>query len=148
MVTGVRWDDPLGGLAVRDAAGAGARRLGIIPPSGTGVGLGECHASQVRYECLSGWSLASRYLAPSVRRLAGVSGVSPNDPEGLNVRSGPSANHPVRGSIPYDASGVVVHVCQRGSSTRSEWCLVTYGAISGWVAGRFLSAPGSVTVSQ
>jgi hypothetical protein len=72
VVIEVKWGDPIGGLAVRSAPNSRAERRGIIPAAGTGVGIGECEQSgwcQVKYACMSGWSLLARFLAPRIRRL-------------------------------------------------------------------------------
>ena len=143
VVIEVKWEDPIGGLAVRDGPNGGANRLGIIPASGTGIGVGQCQDNgwcQVKYACVSGWSLLARFLAPRLRRLNRVTGVSPDDPEGLNVRVGPHQTYPAKVRIPYNGTDVIKHICQPSPNDRTEWCLVTYRDNSGWVAGRFLTA--------
>ena len=143
VVIEVKWEDPIGGLAVRDGPNGNANRQGIIPAAGTGIGVGQCQDNgwcQVKYTCLSGWSLLARFLAPRMRRLNSVTGVSPNDPEGLNVRAGPHQTYQATAKIPFDGTGIVKHTCQPGPNDRTEWCLVTHRDNSGWVAGRFLTA--------
>jgi hypothetical protein len=107
--------------------------------TGVGIGISNCQGivCQVQYGCDSGWTLP-KYLSPRLSELYRVVGVSPNDPEGLNVRSGPHTTFPSVGSIPYNAIDVIRHVCQPGPIDRLEWCLVTYRNVSGWAAGRLL----------
>jgi hypothetical protein len=92
----------------------------------------------VTFECVTGWSLAAHYLAPRDQRLYRVTNVSPDDPEGLNVRSGPGAAYSPKGNIPYNGDGIVLHDCQADSG----WCLVTYGEVSGWASRQFLAPNG------
>lgn len=142
VVIDVRWEDPIGGLAIRAIASSSGERLGIIPSSGIGIAVGECTQSgwcRVNYQCSAGWALAARYLAPRVRRLYRVAGVSPADPDGLNMRAGPHYSYPAKGHIPYDSSDVIVHVCQPSPEDGSPWCLVTQRDNSGWVAGQFVT---------
>jgi uncharacterized protein YraI len=137
VVVNVGQDDPIGGLAVRAAANPKAALKKIIPATGTGITVGSCQGSggcQVTYECVTGWSLAAHYLAPSDQRLYRVTNVRPDDPEGLNLRSGPGAAYSPKGRIPYDGVGVILHDC----ATDGGWCLVTYGEVSGWAAHQFL----------
>jgi uncharacterized protein YraI len=142
VVIEVKWDDPIGGLAIRTGPDGNSERRGVIPSSGVGVAVGECVQSgwcEVSYQCIAGWSLSARYLAPRFRRLYRVSGVSAADPEGLNVRSGPHNTYAPKGRIPYDGANVIVHVCQPSPLDGTDWCLVTYGQNSGWAAGRYLT---------
>src|SRR5438105_4442444 len=65
VVIEVKWEDSIGGLAVRDEPRNDGTRRGVIPAAGTGIGIGECLGSgwcQVKYACLSGWSLLARFL--------------------------------------------------------------------------------------
>jgi uncharacterized protein YraI len=145
VVVNVGPDDPIGGLAVRAAPSPQAPIKTVIPAAGTGVAIGSCHGDgwcEVTFECVRGWSLAARYLAPRDQRLYRVTNVSPNDPEGLNVRSGPGLAYSPKGNIPYNGDGIVLHDCQADG----RWCLVTYGEISGWSA-RQLLAPMTVAVA-
>ena len=72
----------------------------------------------------------------------------------LNMRLGPSADHPVVFELPYDANGVANLGCtgglaleewteatqeEREASKKRRWCLVGYDRTVGWVAGRFLA---------
>lgn len=142
VVINIRWGDVIGGLAVRDGPSASDRRLGIIPPHGAGVGVGRCLQTgwcEIRYECLRGWSMASRYLAPREHRLNKITGVRADDPYGLNMRNGPSSDFQKISSIPFNGVGVVLHHCEASPKDRSDWCLVTHGGVSGWVAGKFLT---------
>ena len=86
VVVNIGRDDPIGGLAVRAAPSRQAPIKTVIPAAGTGVAIGSCHGDgwcEVTFECVRGWSLAARYLAPRDQRLYRVTNVSPNDPEGL-----------------------------------------------------------------
>ena len=144
VVVNIGREDPIGGLAVRAAPNPQAPIKTVIPAAGTGVAIGSCHGDgwcEVTFECVGGWSLAARYLAPRDQQLYRVTNVSPNDPEGLNVRSGPGLAYSPKGNIPYNGDGIVLHDCQADG----RWCLVTYGEISGWSA-RQLLAPMTVAV--
>jgi clan AA aspartic protease (TIGR02281 family) len=146
VVVNIGWDDPIGGLAIRGAPNRQAPIKTVIPAAGTGIAVGSCQASgwcEVRFDCIEGWSLAGKYLAPHSERLYHVTNVSPNDPEGLNIRSGPGGTYPRTGSIPFNAVGVILHECQADG----RWCLVTYGEDSGWAA-RQLLAPMSAKASN
>jgi uncharacterized protein YraI len=144
VVIQVKWGDSIGGLAVRSAPHNNASLLGVIPAAGTGVGIGKCEDSGwclVKYACLNGWSYSARFLAPRIRRLNKVTGVRPNDPDGLNLRTGPHTTYAASNNIPYNRADIIGHVCQESPRDRSEsWCLVTYRGSSGWAAGRFLTA--------
>ena len=142
VVIDVRFEDPIGGLAIRSAASSASDRLGIIPASGVGVAIGECTPGgwcRVDYQCIAGWALAARYLAPRARRLYRVSGVSAADPDGLNVRTGPHYSYPAKEHIPYDGTDVIVHVCEASPNDGAPWCLATYANVSGWVAAQFVT---------
>jgi uncharacterized protein YraI len=142
VVVNIGREDPIGGLAIRAAPNPQAPIKTVIPAAGTGVAIGSCHGDgwcEVTFECVRGWSLATRYLAPRDQRLYHVTNVSPNDPEGLNVRSGPGLAYSPKGNIPYNGDGIVLHDCQADG----RWCLVTYGEISGW-SSRQLLAPMTV----
>ena len=99
VVVNIGWDDPIGGLAIRAAPNRQAPIKAVIPAAGTGIAVGSCHAGgwcEVTFDCVKGWSLAARYLAPRDQRLYHVTNVSPNDPEGLNIRSGRDGPTPRR----------------------------------------------------
>lgn len=141
VVVNVPHDDPIGGLAVRASPNPNGRRIGVIPSAGVGVEVQECGLNgwcRVRFGCLSGWSFMARYLAPMSRRLRHVTGVNPSDPQGLNMRKGPGPSYSVVGRIPYNGVRLVEHGCS------AAWCLVSYGGLTGWVSGNFLS-PGAGT---
>jgi SH3-like domain-containing protein len=56
----------------------------------------------------------------------------------LNIRSGPSAGHPIVGTIPPYGRGVrIVGSC-------NEWCPVRYNGASGWANGRYLAPEAPV----
>jgi clan AA aspartic protease (TIGR02281 family) len=138
VVVNIGREDPIGGLAIRAAPNPQAPIKTVIPGAGTGVAIGSCQGDgwcEVTFECVRGWSLAARYLAPRDQRLYRVTNVSPNDPEGLNVRSGPGLAYSPKGKIPYNGDGIVLHNCQADG----RWCLVTYGEISGWAARQLLA---------
>jgi uncharacterized protein YraI len=137
VVINIGWEDSIGGLAIRADSNRQAPIKGVIPAAGTGIDIGSCRENgwcEVRYECVAGWSRADHFLAPRATRLHQVANVSPNDPEGLNIRSGPGKAYLSTGNIPYDGVGIVLHACQADRN----WCLVTYGKASGWVAQRLL----------
>jgi hypothetical protein len=146
VVINVSWDDPIGGLAVRKQPQSSSERLKVLASDEIGISVRECTSSgwcRVGDLCQDyGWSYAAKYLAPRSRRLNAVTGVSPSDPEGLNIRSGPHQSYPKAGAIPYNGREVVKHHCQPSPQSGREWCLVTYGISqpqSGWVAGRYLT---------
>ncbi len=60
-----------------------------------------------------------------------VAGVEEDDV--LNIRNGPSAEHPMVGAIPADGQGVRI-----AGSCQSEWCPIIYRGVSGWVNRLFL----------
>jgi uncharacterized protein YraI len=145
VVIDVKWNDPIGGLAIRSAPNDSASLRGIIPPAGTGIGIGQCRDTgwcEVHYQCTSGWSFLARYLAPRVRRLYRVVDVSANDPEGLNLRDGPGAKFSEVARIPYSEADLIVHYCEEDAG----WCFVSYGQNYGWAAQRFLAAVGATPV--
>ncbi len=76
----------------------------------------------------------------------------------LNMRLGPSTDHPVIFELPHDADGVANLGCtggltleewteaseeERAASKKRRWCLVGYDRTVGWVAGRFLAEGGA-----
>lgn len=140
VVVGVKYGDPDGGLHLRSAPGADAAVTGVIPGVATGVEVGACRGNwcETKYGCQAGWS-NSAFLAPSGNTLQRVVGVSPSDPEGLNLRTGPHHTYAVSANIPYNATGLIVHICQASQQDGSRWCLVTYDRSSGWVSGRYLA---------
>lgn len=135
VVVGMPWNE--GGLELRSAPGNGDVQ-GVIPPTGVGIGVGDCvdNWCEVEFGCQSGWA-DSTFLLPRSEALRRVTGVRPSDPEGLNVRTGPHYNYPVFGSIPHNAK-VVEHICQESPYEASQWCLITYQNQSGWVSDRYL----------
>lgn len=139
IVINVKWNDPDGGLVISNGPGMNAGRLGVIPAAGGGIGILGCQGMwcRVRYRCDEGWS-SKLYLGERQERQYRVIGVQPGAPEGLNVRSGPGFTYPQSGSISFDATNVVKHVCQSSPVDGTDWCLVSWQSISGWVAGRFL----------
>lgn len=74
-------------------------------------------------------SLASAFEFPSLHN---VYDVAPNDV--LNVRSGPSVEHPIISSFTYDQKHIeVIRLSESG-----RWALVNVGEGTGWAASRFL----------
>ncbi|MEM7058952.1 MAG: META domain-containing protein [Pseudomonadota bacterium] len=80
-----------------------------------------------------------------------VKGVAPNDV--LNIRAAPNSKGALIGTIPHNGDGLVNIDCiggltltewrdasdaERKASRKSEWCLVGYGRVVGWVAGWYL----------
>jgi uncharacterized protein YraI len=150
VVVDVKWEDPIGGLAVRTGPNAGEKREGVIPTDGTGIGVEVEKCTQsgwcpVRYKCYSGWSLLAKYLAIRERRLQRVVNVSASDPDGLNVRSGPHHTYPVKAHISYRSTDLIKHICEPSPVDGSEWCLVTQNEKSGWVSGKYL-APSEASI--
>ena len=138
VVINVPWDDPDGGLLIVDEPRNNGARIGVIPSVGVGVTVSTCNSGgwcRVRYNCMEGWAYAARYLAPQNRTLASVVGVSPSDPEGLNVRNGPAHTFNINLTLPYNATGLIKHHCQPSLRDGSQWCLITANSRSGWVAG-------------
>ena len=140
VVINVKWGDPDGGLVISDGPGMKAKRLGVIPSNGNGIGIFGCQGiwCRVKYGCFDGWS-SKLYLAERTERTHRVTGVQSSDPDGLNVRSGPGSNYSRNGSIPFNATDVAKHTCQSSPVDGSEWCLVSRYNLSGWVAGRYLA---------
>jgi uncharacterized protein YraI len=141
VIVGVLFDDADNGLRIRSSPSRTAGTTGIIPRDATGLTVDSCneHWCRVRYGCQSGWA-GRRFLSTRANEMMRVVGVSPADPEGLNVRTGPGPNYPTNGDgIPHNATDVIRHVCQPSPSDQTQWCLVTHSGESGWVAGRFLS---------
>ena len=56
----------------------------------------------------------------------------------LNIRSGPSAGHPVIGEIPPTGRGVRLTGPCRG------WCPISYNGASGWVHARYLAIEAAI----
>jgi uncharacterized protein YraI len=141
VVINVPWEDADGGLRIVDEPHNNAAVRVVIPSAGVGVKVSTCNPGgwcQVRYNCIEGWAYAARYLAPQSKTLVSVIGVSPSDPEGLNVRIGPAHTFAAHFSVPYNATGLIKHQCQASPGDGSQWCLITANGGSGWVAGRFL----------
>lgn len=60
-----------------------------------------------------------------------------------NVRSGPSAKWPVIATIP---AGADVQVLNCGGGWKRDWCKVSYGQVSGYVAAGVLAPSGNNVV--
>ena len=74
--------------------------------------------------------------AQSFPALYSVQGVATND--ALNVRSAPSAQGELLGSLPHNATGVEVVA----TNAEGTWGRVNLGESAGWVAMRFLQRQG------
>jgi uncharacterized protein YraI len=140
VIVGIAWGDADKGLLIRAAPNSAAAVKGVIPAAATGLGVSNCQGGwcQVKYACQSGWA-GARYLSERSAELYRVTGVKANDPDGLNVRTGPGATYARNGSIPFYADGVKRHSCYPDTADRASWCLVTYRDVSGWVANQFLT---------
>jgi Bacterial SH3 domain len=75
--------------------------------------------------------VAGPVASPVVAQVFKVAGVEEDDV--LNIRKGPSADHPQIGAIPADGQGVRI-----AGSCQSEWCPIVYRGVSGWVNRLFL----------
>lgn len=142
MTVDVHWGDSDGGLVVRTGPTEGRVRIGVIPATGTGIGVGSCESGwcQVRYKCLNGWAF-SKYLALRTTRLRRVAAIEATDPRGLVVRKEPDDDAGSLGAVPADAMNLVAHVCQHivdKGLDKGDWCQITYDRLSGWVPQRFL----------
>jgi uncharacterized membrane protein len=94
----------------------------------------------MRYGILIFAIVLSRVIAPAVAETAlpaiySVAGVSGGDV--LNVRSGPSTDHPVIGGLPNGAEVEVTATAGDG------WARILRGEGNGWVAMRYLKAHGA-----
>jgi hypothetical protein len=145
-------DHPYGDFAVRDAIdysnrhflepdvqllaepNKSAAAVGSAPANGIGLSKEVCAADYclVTYGCFSGWMPASK-LAKEDALCHRVVGVRSSDPEGLIIRDRPGKLGQIKGSIPFDATTVIVHGCDDG------WCLVSYKQKFGWVSKKFLA---------
>ncbi len=100
----------------------------LVIPSGASVTTGAQQSgfTQVTYNGTSGWS-ASQYLSTSGGTTATVIDGS------LNLRSGPGTNYSIVALMPNGATVTVT-----GASTNGFYP-VTYGNLSGYAAGQYLS---------
>jgi len=140
VVVDVKWADPDGGLHIRATPDPASPVLGVIPGNAVGLDVGICQGGwcQIKYACQAGW-VNAQYIALRANVLRRVVGVSPSDPDGLNLRAGPHFTYPSTAAIPYNATALTLHTCQPSPKDQSSWCLVTFDQFSGWVSGRFLS---------
>lgn len=76
-------------------------------------------------------------VLPAIYSVAGVSGG-----DVLNVRSGPSMDHPVIGGLP---NGAEVEVTARSGDV---WARILHGEGNGWVAVRYLQAQNAVETPE
>jgi hypothetical protein len=131
IVANAPWDDDDHGLNVRDLEG---RKIGLFPPNLTEINVSKCKNDQCEIRCKSknvvGY-VADDYLKMRSKALSRVTGIG--EKQKLPVRNWPDLSCTKVGSIPYDATNVITHICETGTRGTSEWCLVTYGSLSGWV---------------
>lgn len=101
----------IGSVEIFEAAASTAKPLASLPENAVGVDASECGAGwcKVRYGCHLGWA-EQKYLARKRDVTYSVTGVRPDDPDGLNIHQGGTGGEVVR-SIPFNAKNVVVHVC-------------------------------------
>ena len=69
--------------------------------------------------------------------------VNVNSDDSLNIRSGPSPDSEIVGTIPYNATGVEwvgEQKTVRGRTKSFEWYKIRYAGVSGWVNSDFLKA--------
>jgi uncharacterized membrane protein len=78
-------------------------------------------------------------------RVFSVTRVAPDDV--LNVRSAPGAGNYVLGDIPANGEGVVA-LGESQQVNNSEWIRVAWGALNGWVNGRYLKPIDTVAPVQ
>jgi uncharacterized protein YraI len=134
-VTGVAsWDR----LNMRGGPAASYRVVGRIPHDARGIENLGCGGTwcQVRWQGVIGFA-NNRYLAedwfefpPALTyRVVGVAWG-----DALNVRTGPSAGHPVIGAIPPDG----VDIVQVGGCD-GEWCRIRHDDTFGWVNTQYLA---------
>lgn len=79
---------------------------------------------------------------PPATTWADVVGIAANDP--LNLRAEPSPRAPILRRLPPGAE-TDLERCLRHPNlapTGSNWCLVTYAGVTGWVNARFLFIHG------
>lgn len=77
--------------------------------------------------------------AISLSLLAGAASAAPVTSP-VNVRSGPSVKWPVIATIP---AGADVQVLQCGGGWKRDWCKVSFGSVSGYVAAGVLAPSGN-----
>ena len=136
IVANAPWDDDDRGLNVRAGAGTSERKIGLLPPNQTQISLGACvkDTNWCEISCksknLKGY-VSKVYLKLQSEALSQTTGLAASRP--LSVKNGPFSTCANVGSLPPHATNVVTHVCQTSPVGTSEWCLVTYQSVSGWV---------------
>jgi SH3-like domain-containing protein len=128
----IRFDDADRGLVIRSRADISGIQVGLIPPNGTDILVGTCENDWCPVQCKDrkGWS-RKRYLSPRPVALRPVKGINPNDPQGLEVRSGPHPTCQAVGALRSNGREVILHGCE--AIDGSSWCRVTFNRFSGWV---------------
>jgi SH3-like domain-containing protein len=134
IVAEAPWDDDDHGLNVRAGAGTTERKIGLLPPNQTQIALGACTGTWCEISCksknLTGY-VGKGYLKLQSDALGQTTGLAASQP--LPVRNGPFATCATVGSLPAHAANVITHICQTSPVGTSQWCLVTYQSVSGWV---------------
>ena len=134
IVAEAPWEDDDHGLNVRAGPGTSERKIGLLPPNQTQISLGACAGGWCEVSCksknLTGF-VYTGYLKLSSEALSQTTGLAASQP--LQVKNGPFATCASVGSLPPHATNVVTHICQTSPVGTSQWCLVTYQSVSGWI---------------
>ncbi|WP_143278680.1 SH3 domain-containing protein [Bradyrhizobium sp. Y36] len=141
VVTNIRFDDSDHGLVVRNAPNLNGIPVGLIPPNGTEITVGECSGEWCPVECKNtrGWSRA-RYLTSRSAALFSVAKSNSSEPQEVIVRNGPDQFCPSIGSIPVQGRDIIVHTCEPGPTDKLNWCRVTYSGMSGFALATRLAS--------
>jgi hypothetical protein len=145
IVANSPWVDTDHGLNVRAGVGTSERVIGLFPPNLTQIARGSCSKDQgtgadwcevsCKAKNLNGY-VANKYIKLQSEALTKTIGVAASDE--LAIKNGPFPTCNNVGSIPYNATDIVTHICQTSPVGTSTWCLITYQAISGWVPSAHL----------
>jgi uncharacterized protein YraI len=141
LVQNIRLNDDDHGLWIRDTPDLSGLTEMRIPPNGIGV-TATCDASEpwCKVQCngKSGWSKRF-YLGLRSQATRVVTGLSPNEVHGLDVRIAPDPTCRAVGSV-VNSREVILHGCQpnRTDGYGPTWCLITYNNISGWIPDGYL----------
>jgi|SRR5581483_1586956 len=134
IVANAPWEDDDHGLNLRAGPGTSERKTGLLPPNQTQVSVGSCKDGWCQISCksrdLRGY-VSENYLMLRSQALSKTIGLAASQP--LPVKNGPFATCANVGSLPAHAENIVTHTCQTSPIGTSQWCLVTYQSISGWV---------------
>jgi hypothetical protein len=140
IVANAPWDDDDHGLKVRAGVGSSETQIQLFPPNLTQITRGECATEDggtewckvsCKFKNVDGGYVATKFLKLRSEALSRVRGIDEN--KGLLVRNWPYLSCTQVGSIPYNATNIITHICETGTRGTSVWCLVTYGSLSGWV---------------